>query len=134
MGVAGGGQLPLSAAASKYVSQLRGGNKENSRTGIDRATPKIITTEAGFLMLTSSQLLMVLVYVLMILLKLDQGVLDLSLKILITLCHSILTPLVMTSFSFMEMWRREKDYNHANKRLERRLQKTRYSMDHDSCV
>ena len=123
--MAGGGQVPLSAAASKYVSHVSGGTKELSRTSTDRPSPKIITTEAGFLMLTSSQLLIVLVYLVMVYFKLDQGVMDFSLKILITLCHSILTPLVMTGFSFMEMRRREKDYNSNNKRLERRLQKTR---------
>ena len=117
--------MPLSAAASKYVSQVSGGTKEHSRTSTGRSSPKIITTEAGFLMLTSSQLLIVLVYLVMVYLKLDQGVMDFSLKILITLCHSILTPLVMTGFSFMEMRRREKGYNSTNKRLERRLQKTR---------
>ena len=125
MGVAGGGQVPLSAAASKYVSQGSGGTKEHSRTSTGRASPKIITTEAGFLMLTISQLLIVLVYLVMVFLNLDQGVMDFSLKILITLCHSILTPLVMTGFSFMEMRRREKDFNSTNKRLERRLQMTR---------
>ena len=121
MGVAGGGQVPLSASASKYVSQVSGGSSSTGRP----ASPKIITTEAGFLMLTSSQLLIVLVYLLMVFLELDEVCMDFSLKILNTLCHSILTPLVMTGFSFVEIRRREKDLNYTTKRLERRLQKTR---------
>ena len=125
MGVAGVGSGPLSVSASKYVSQESGGSKEVARTSAGPTNPKIITTEVGFLMLTCSQLLLVLVYLIMVLLKLDRVMMDFSLKVLITFCHSILTPLVMTGFSLMEMGRQDKDLDHATKRLERRLQRTR---------
>ena len=77
-------------------------------------TPKIITSEVGFLMMTSSQLLVTVVFVIMVILDTDHERIDFRTQCFITFSHGIMTPLVMATFAVMEHRSKEEDIKQVN--------------------
>ena len=89
------------------------------------STSRILISEVGFLAMFSSQVVIIISLVTMMIMKLDYQVRDIVVKCMIILTHSIITPVAMSSFSVMELFATNRNISRSKTRIQRRRKPSR---------